>query len=133
MTLILSNEFIKATQTPGLDHFRRFLSRGDGETVVDVSRLDDADLREIIAVANEIGDGKIVRTVDSILTARQGEFTKAIPNFKAFQGILEAFLLHDLIAGWFYVTSGDGNIYPEPVTNVRYDSGYRQSPSLNSS
>src|SRR3546814_451828 len=86
MSLILSNEFIKATQTPGLDHFRRFLSRGDGETVVDVSRLDDADLREIIAVANEIGDGKIVRTVDAILTARQGEFTKAIPNFKAFQG-----------------------------------------------
>lgn len=125
MALSLSVEILAATTTPGLARGRAHAPKrgGDQEIVIETSTLVVADLHDLHAAATSVGDGKAARAIDAIIRARAGRFDKAVPSFKALAGVLEAFLKHGRIDGWVYVTGDDGKLYPELVTEVRYDHG----------
>lgn len=98
MSLTVSVDLIDATKTAQLKTYRDSAShtashiRADQEFVIDTSKLDADGLGDIIDAANSINDKKTARAVESILLARSGVFDRPVPNFKAFQGMLEAFL-----------------------------------------
>ena len=125
MSLTVSTELLKETTSDLLGLDRKYVGNGrsDREHAIDVSRLDDAGLQDIMQAAASVKDTKTMRAVESILLARTGLFSKPVPNFKAFQGVLESFLKHDLIDGWIYVEAGDGKLYPELVTHIRFSDG----------
>jgi hypothetical protein len=125
MSLTLSADVLAATTTESLRAVRESAAkyRSDREHLVPIDRLSVADLQDVIKAANSEGDRKVARAVEAILRARDGRFDKPIPNFKAFQNVLEAYLKSDVIDGWIYVTRADGRIYPELVTSVVYDNG----------
>jgi len=125
MSLTVSLDILKATQSGQLKRYREQhitprTSSFDHEVVVDAILLDGEGLDDLITAAKEIGDSKTVRAIEGIKAARAGEFSKPVPNFKAFKGMLESFLKADPINGWIYVESSDGKLYPELVTGVTY-------------
>jgi hypothetical protein len=124
MSLTVSHPLLVATTTPGFETFRKEemrYGRQDREISVRPDRLADDDLRDLIRVATDAKDGKLVRAVEAILLARAGEFAKPVPNFKAFEGVLRAFLKKNIIDGWIYVEAQDGRVYPELVTLVEFE------------
>ena len=125
MSLTVSTELVAATEGVALQSYRQHAQqmRGDREIEIDTTRLDEAGLTSIIGAAGVIGDTKTARAAESILLARSGRFDKPVPNFKAFKGVLEAFLKSNLLDGWIYVTEDDGKLYPQLVTGVSYDDG----------
>jgi hypothetical protein len=125
MSLTVSAELIAATVNPSFDKSRVFAKnlRDDREIRIDASELDADGLADLIAAATSVGDAKTVRAVESIAQARAGDFGKPVPNFKAFQGVVEAFLKSNLIDGWIYVEGSDGKMYPELVTGISFDDG----------
>lgn len=125
MSLTVSTDLVAATGTPSLKSYRDYLDnmRGDRELEIDTNKLDTEGLSDLISAAKAVGDSKTARAVESITLARAGKFDKPVPNFKAFKGVLEAFLKADSIDGWIYVTGDDGKLYPQLVTAVTYDSG----------
>jgi len=125
MSLTVSSALVEATQSQQLLGYRSDAARmrGDRELEIDTNKLDAEGLTDLIAAARNVGDSKTARAVESISLARSGRFDKPVPNFKAFKGVLEAFLKTDHIDGWIYVTGDDGKLYPQLVTAVIYDSG----------
>jgi hypothetical protein len=134
MSLQVTGELLLKTTHADLsderDYAKRYGSRerydsndDDREFEVKVSRLSDEAIVDLNKAATKIKDGKTARATDAILQARHGKFTKTVPSFKAFQGMLEAFLKRDLIDGWIYVEGKDGHHYPELVTQITFDSG----------
>ena len=93
------------------------------DVIIDVDALTPSDIQEIITSATEQKDTKAVRAAEAMLYVRSGDFSKPVPNFKAFLNILERFLKHNIIDGWLYVEHDDGFVYPELVTRVAYDAG----------
>jgi hypothetical protein len=127
MSLVLSADIIKATKSKTFASDRRNateMHRQDRDVAIDASRCSTADLKDILAAAKHANDNKVERAVDALIQARSGAFDVVIPNFKAFQGILEAFLRSNVIDGWIYVTKDDGRIYPELVTEVKFEDGH---------
>ncbi|EKP0311665.1 TPA: ATP-binding protein [Aeromonas veronii] len=125
MSLTVSLDILKATQSNQLKRYRDQhitprTTSFDHEVTVDAILIDDDGLDDLIAAANSVGDSKTVRAMEGIKAARSGEFSKPVPNFKAFKGMLESFLKADPINGWIYVESSDGKLYPELVTGVSY-------------
>lgn len=130
MSLILTSDLIVHTNSDSLQRYRDLISSGynpEKEYAIDESKIDDDGMRDISDAADLIGDKKTIRAIESILSARSGEFTKPIPNFMAFQDVLKSFLMDNLIDGWIYVTGDDGILYPELVTGIRFDSGSSRS------
>lgn len=125
MSLVLNTKVIEATKSDALEPYRKSASMFAGrmDYAVVVQKIDDEGLRDIQAAARSLKDGKTARAVEAILLARAGEFSKSIPNFQAFEGMLNLFLRRHLIDGWIYVTGKDGKIYPELVTEITYDDG----------
>lgn len=125
MSLTVTSDLVAATGTPSLKSYRDYAvsMRADRELEIDTNKLDTEGLNDLIAAAKAVGDNKTARAVESISLARSGKFDKPVPNFKAFKGVLEAFLKADSIDGWIYVTGDDGKLYPQLVTAVTYDSG----------
>lgn len=125
MSLTASFELISATQAPGLANLRRLVSSTmEGrEYNLNTVSLSDADLQDVLRAARDIGDSRVTRAIEAILQARNNRFDIPVPNFKAFQAMLEAFLASDLIDGWIYVAGPDGKLYPELVLSVHYDDG----------
>lgn len=125
MSLTVTSDLVAATGTPSLKSYRDHANkmRGDRELEIDTNKLDTEGLNDLIAAAKAVGDNKTARAVESISLARAGKFDKPVPNFKAFKGVLEAFLKADSIDGWIYVTGDDGKLYPQLVTAVTYDDG----------
>ncbi|MFC7461041.1 AAA family ATPase [Hydrogenophaga defluvii] len=125
MSLTVSTELIAATVNPSFEKARDYAKvlRDDREIRIDASQLDTQALGDLIAAATAVGDAKAVRAVESIAQARAGDFGKPVPNFKAFQGVVEAFLKSSLIDGWIYVEGRDGKMYPELVTSISFDDG----------
>lgn len=125
MSLTVTTDLVAATGTPSLKSYRDYADnmRGDRELEIDTNKLDTEGLNDLIAAAKAVGDSKTARAVESISLARAGKFDKPVPNFKAFKGVLEAFLKADSIDGWIYVTGDDGKLYPQLVTAVTYDDG----------
>lgn len=125
MSLTVSKNLIAATDASPLKNYRDYAEKmhGDRELEIDTNKLDTEGLNDLIAAAKAVGDNKTARAVESILLARAGKFDKPVPNFKAFKGVLEAFLKADSIDGWIYVEGGDGKLYPQLVTAVTFDDG----------
>lgn len=125
MSLTVSTELLQATESAQLKAYRSRASNtySDRELVIDTNKLGPEGLADLIATATSCGDTKTARAVESILLARKGAFDRPVPNFKAFKGVLEAFLESDLIDGWIYVTGDDGKLYPQLVTSISYDDG----------
>ena len=125
MSLTVSTDLVEATDAEQLKSYRDYANglRGDRELEIDTATLDVDGLNDLLAAAKAVGDTKTARAVDSILFARAGRFDKPVANFKAFKGVLEAFLKADMIDGWIYVTGDDGKLYPQLVTAVSYDDG----------
>lgn len=125
MSLTISSDLLRATSTD----FFRFKRKNaehlpvDREIELDTHSLDSAALDDLAAAAQAVGDKKAVRAIESIALARSGRFDKPVPNFKAFKGVLEAFLKSGHLDGWIYVTADDGRLYPQLVTRISYDSG----------
>lgn len=133
MSLTVSAEIIAATQTPSLQRYRQSVERmaAGQEMLIDTSKLDPQSLDDLMAAAHAAGDAKTSRAIESILLAQSGKFDRAVPNFKAFKGVLEAFLKSDCIDGWIYVAGKDNRLYPQLVTSISYDDGYRKvQPSV---
>lgn len=126
MSLTVTNTVIDATIAPAFEKMRgtRYGSE-ESEVEVNVSRLTNDDLADLRSAAENHGDKKGLRAIDAILGARQGKFNVTVPNFKAFEGMLLAFLQHDLADGWLYSREHDGKFYPELVTSIQYDDGRR--------
>jgi ATPase family associated with various cellular activities (AAA) len=131
MSLTVSKELVAATSADQLTRYRAYALHlhGDRELEIDTNKLDTNGLNDLIAAAKAMGDSKTARAVESISLARAGEFDKPVPNFKAFKGVLEAFLKADSIDGWIYVVGDDGKLYPQLVTAVTYDEGMGHSRS----
>ncbi len=125
MALTVSTELLEATTSNGLKSYRDYAAtiRNDREVEIKINKLEVSELEDLITAARRIDDNKTARAVESIVLARAGKFDKPVPNFKAFQGMLEAFLKADHIDGWIYVTGDDGKLYPELVKSITYDSG----------
>ncbi|MDO9099684.1 MAG: ATP-binding protein [Caldisericota bacterium] len=125
MSLTLSSELLFATTAEQLERYRKLASTTikDREVSIETVDLGEAALLDIIRAASATRDTKSARAAESILQARQGAFDRAVPNFKAFKGVLEAFLKCDLIDGWIYVNEDDGTVYPELVTHISFDDG----------
>jgi len=131
MSLTVSKELAEATKTNQLASYRDSAEqlRGDRELEIDINKLDVGGLTDLISAARHVGDNRTARAVESIQLARSGTFDKPVPNFKAFKGVLEAFLKSNRIDGWIYVTGDDGKLYPQLVTAVTYDDGMGYSRS----
>lgn len=125
MSLTVSTDLVEATESSQLKNYRDYAEglRGDREMEIDTSKLEIDALHDLIAAAKSVNDSKTSRAVESILLARAGKFDKPVPNFKAFKGVLEAFLKADVIDGWIYVNGNDGKLYPQLVTSVSFDDG----------
>lgn len=125
MSLTASIDLIQATTADPLKHYRDLAKsmRSDREVEINTSRLEKESLTDLITAAKSIGDLKTARAVESIALARAGRFDKPVPNFKAFKGVLEAFLKADHIDGWIYVAGDDGKLYPQLVTSITFDDG----------
>lgn len=125
MSLTVSCALLEFTQSESLRSYRELAAnvRGDHEHAIDLMQMDEPGLQDIIAAATSINDTKTAQAAEAIMLARTGTFSKPVPNFKAFQGILESFLRKGLIDGWIYVAGDDGKLYPELVTEITFDSG----------
>ena len=126
MSLTVSTELLAATTVQSLKRYRDISNNmrgGDREYAIDTGEVGEDGLRDIMAAATSLSDGKTARAAESILLANTGDFKKSIPNFKAFKGVLDAFLRHNMLDGWIYVTKDDGKLYPELVTNISFDDG----------
>lgn len=125
MSLTVSKDLVSATSTLPLKAYRDDAARmhADRELEIDTNDLNGEGLDDLMAAAKAIGDAKTARAVESIAQARAGSFDKPVPSFKAFKGVLEAFLKASHIDGWIYVTGDDGKLYPQLVTEVSFDNG----------
>lgn len=128
MSLLISPEVLAETTHKAFERDRSYLENRhhDNDTAVDASTLSSDALRDLIAAATKADDSKLARAAEAMLAARAGAFDKPIPNFNAFQDILTSFVKQGIIDGWIYVTHDDGRLYPELVTEVKFDPGNRQ-------
>jgi len=112
MSLTVSTGLIEKTANVELESYRASVARfgRERDLTIDIASLGDEALSDLMAAAQAVEDAKTVRAIESILTARSGDFNKPIPNFKAFEGVLMAFFKRDLIDGWLYVTGDDGQL-----------------------
>lgn len=124
MSFTVSHTLLLATTAPQLELARNNASRYAGsderEHLVDSAVLDVQGLQELLALATTASENKLARAVSAILEARDGKFDKPIPNFGAFEAVLNAFLRANLIDGWIYAEGADGELYPELVTSVQF-------------
>jgi hypothetical protein len=126
MSLTVSTELLAATTGAALQSHRKDAARmiGDREVLIRTDQLDSQALEDLLSAAAAIKDTKTARAVESIARARSGVFDKPVPNFKAFQGVLGAFLKANRLDGWIFVTGPDGKLYPQLVTEVSFDDGW---------
>lgn len=133
MALTVTKDLVEATVSSPLARYRAHAGdlRGDRELKIDIDKIDTEALQDLFRAANLVSDKKTARAVESIMLARSGRFERPVPNFKAFMGMLQAFLTADCIDGWIYVTGDDGKLYPQLVTELSYDDGVGYSRSKN--
>lgn len=122
MSLTVSQELINHTTDPAFARNRGARQVADREIVIETIGLDETNLQDLIEAANHVGDSKTARAIEAIIGARKGKFSK-IPSFKAFKGMLDAYVQEHLIDGWIYVERQDGKIYPELITRIAFDDG----------
>lgn len=127
MSLTLSLTLLQATSSSVFKMHTRHMGHDDWdrEVLIDTAMLGDEGIEELLQAAQSVDDAKAARALRAIKQAREGMFSHPVPSFKAFKGVLEAFLAHGIIDGWIYVTGPDGQLYPELVTAIEYSDGRR--------
>ena len=127
MSLAVGRDVIEKTSADAFKRERDSVSRfsSDRDVVIQSSGMPDEALQDLMAAAKAVSDSKTVRAIESVLLARQGNFSVPIPNFKALEGVLRAFFKHNLIEGWIYVEGEDGQLYPELITEISYEESRR--------
>lgn len=127
MSLTLSHTLLAVTTSAALAMEREAAeaSRSNIEVSIDFDILTVDDLNDIARAATQVRDTRTARAVESIVRSRACNFSKPVPNFKAFQASLQAFLRNDLVDGWVYCKHHDGFLYPELVTHITFDDGTR--------
>ncbi|MEM8515118.1 hypothetical protein RCH14_004478 [Massilia sp. MP_M2] len=124
MPFAIDSKILVATTCAGLASDRRSaesrLQRNDESEhlIRNEDALSTADVEDLRAAAESLDAGKVVRTLDAMLLARAGNFSRPVPNFNAFYATLLSYLKHELQDGWIYVEHDDGMVYPELVTSV---------------
>jgi len=99
----------------------------DTEFLLPVSGISDAALKLFLDLAREQAQTKVARAIDAILQARAGRaHDTPVPNFKAFLGMLLAYLCQDRQEGWVFLEERDGQRYPALVTDIEFDSGFER-------
>jgi hypothetical protein len=123
MSLDVAREVIEETKDVAFVKTKAALSRwgNDQDVHLDTETLDDGALEDLRRAAEMVKDAKTVRAVESILRARAGDFSAPMPNFKALQGVLRAFFRCDMLDGWVYCEGQDGMLYPELITEIKYE------------
>ncbi len=85
--------------------------------VVDLDRLEESDLDEIMEIAARLGDNRTCLAISTIRCAGVDGGWK-VPNFDAFQPLLRKWLRERLDRGWIYARDRDGQLYPWLVTGL---------------
>lgn len=124
MPFAIDPKILAVTKSPALASERRAAEariqrNEDTEYLIkNVDALSIADLNDLRVAAEGQDAAKLVRTIDAMLLARTGNFSRPVPNFNAFHDTLLSYLKHELQDGWIYVEHDDGKVYPELVTSV---------------
>ena len=131
MPLLIPASILKKTVGAELAQTRQYLNlrEEDGDVAIDISRLSEKSIKELLAVATKEKNGTMIRTLKSLLSAYEGDFAKPVPNHNVFAEILIAYLRSDLIDGWIYVEEHDGKRYPELVTSIQQRDRQLGSPA----
>lgn len=124
MFFTVTSDLLIATQHTSLDEYRQRAQKVNSDHYsrdikINLHGLPPEALDDLVRAARSVADNKTARALESLILARAGRFDKPIPNFKAFRGVLEAFLKADAIDGWLYVEKQDGKLYPALVTAVQ--------------
>ncbi|WP_234265091.1 ATP-binding protein [Hydrogenophaga sp. NFH-34] len=134
MSLIVSKEILLATSNEKLKRARERVGshRSDEDIQLLSDHLDKDALTELLRLACDHKQAKLSRTIEVILQALEGDFSKPVPNFNAFKEVLTSYIRHEAIDGWIYVERSDGQLLPELVTDISYHDGYRRdsTPSV---
>src|SRR5690554_1174095 len=133
MTISIPNSTLLATEVSELEDYRKLFSIRDreGSTFVSLDRVSSEAFADLIRAAKLAGDTRTSRALNALQLARQGQIDVKVPNFKAFAGMLQAYLAHEVIDGWIYVESHDGKLYPELVTRVTFHpESHRQEQAM---
>lgn len=125
MSLTIPVELLAQTKSEALKKMRNDHSENgrswEKEVTIEVGMLSNDDVLVDIATAAKLtGHRKVEKAVESIRSARSGQFGKPIPNFKALTGVLTEYLRHAILDGWIYVRRVDGKLYPELVRSVTF-------------
>lgn len=129
MSLTIGLDTLLATTCAGLKSSRKYAEdayNADREWEIDASKLSDKDLADLKAAAAKSDEPKIASACEAILAARKGEFSKPIPNFKAFRDTLALFLKKSAVDGWLWVEQPDGRTYPELVQEIVFEDNTRR-------
>lgn len=135
MSLLLKNITLKKTNSRELIHYRDdkglYSNRSDDHLHhVNEESFDETVMCDLLQAAEKTDDRKVCRAIESILEARNGNFSKSVPNFMAFCGMARAYLRHGLIDGWIYSQGSDGYLYPELVVGLRSTDPTREDPCV---
>lgn len=116
---------LNLTTCAALESVRGLATRAgdDREYTVDINDLSNDDMADLIQAATKADDKKALRAAEAVLSARSGDFSKPVPNFKAFKETLTQYLKANILDGWIYVEHEDEFFYPELVTKITYDPG----------
>lgn len=128
MSLTIPKDVLEATTHKSLDYYRQDdrAKRLDHELTIKLGQADDDLVADILAAAKKVKHKLTIRALEAIIAARSGAFSDPVPNFKAFEAMLRAFLAAEATDGWIYVQKPDGRIYPELVTGISFDDGRSQ-------
>lgn len=107
-----SERFAYSRATPGERANRR-----QEAMMVDLDRLDESDLDEIMEIAARQGDNRTCLALAAIRCAGTDGGWK-VPSFEAFQPLLRKWLRERLDRGWIYARDRDGQLYPWLVTGL---------------
>ena len=121
MSLSVTAELMSKTTHQAFSYDRTTIEKWNDRTrdiQINTIRLKTEALQDLVEAAKAVEDRRTVRALEAMIAARDGDVSKSVPNFDAFQEMLLAFLRKDAINGWIYVERRDGNVYPELVVGV---------------
>lgn len=109
---------IEATTSDRFDVYRSRASSYRSDSVkISNEALTDEVIAELLEASEKAEDKGFSRVLASIQKARSGDFP-SIPRISAAPEIIRAYLQHEIIDGWVYVTEADGYLHPYLVTSI---------------
>lgn len=123
MNIQIPTSILKETTSEAFVFSRslRDVDPNDLETSTDIplSRIQEAEIQEIRAIAERKEAKKFLRAFDAVLAARNGETEVKVPSFEAFLPILSERMRQRMRDGWIYERCSDGSILPWAIISLR--------------